>query len=304
MQRNNGGVMLLLAAGLFGITAQADEPALEASVTVLNTDGKESQVTELKFTTGTHRLAWLANPDGKTEDDRKGPLALEVREIQSTTYTKGVVTYVPISHIESVKYDYDNKVINLSVKGLKGPLKGTLQYKGLNALNFSGKVDDKATTFSAGVIGKSTVKAVTFSGAKALPEAKKTGTTWAIQISQPAEKDPTLTVRNLKVLYHYSAGVEKLEDSIPVRKGALLPLNGTVKRFEILATDPNTNIAAAEVDTATSTERIVAIPLIQELDKKTGTLIGFIGEVDVGWKLFPLHTIKVITLTDVKKKVE
>ena len=37
-------------------------------------------------------------------------------------------------------------------------------------------------------------------------------------------------------------------------------------------------------------------------DKKAGTLVGFLGEVDAGWKLFPLHTIKVITPS--KRKIE
>ncbi len=295
---------LTMITGLVAATAQTDDPTSNDSVTVLSVDGKETKVTGAKFTTGAHRLAWLADPNGKTEDARKGPLALEVREMQSTTFSKGIITYVPISHLESIKYDYEGKAVNLSVKGLKEPLKGTLQFKGLNALTFSGSVDDKSTTFSAGVPGKSTVKSMSFAGAKVIPEPRKTGTTWAIQIIHPSEKDPSLTVRNLRVLYHYTGLIEKLEDGIPVRKGALLPLNGTVKRLEILATDPNTNIAAAEVETTAAPERVIAIPLTQEMDMKKGTLIGFIGEVDAGWKVFPLHTIKLITLTDVKRKVE
>ena len=147
-------------------------------------------------------------------------MALEVREMHSTNFVqgKGVATYVALSHVESVKYDYEKKVADINVKGLKEPLKGTLQYQGINVLGFTGSVDGKATTFSAGVPGKSKVKELIFSGAAALPEPKKTGTAWAIQIVQPLEKDPTLTVRNLKVLYQYSGGVEKLETSIPVRK--------------------------------------------------------------------------------------
>ena len=180
---------------------------------------------------------------------------------------------------------------------------GTLQYRGINVLGVSGSVDGKSTNYSCGV-GKSAVKAVTFSGAKSLPDAKTTGTTWAIQIAQPTAKNPVLTVRNLKVFFQYKGGSDRLENAVPVRKGAVLTLNGTVKRVEILATDPNTNIAAAEVETTTGPERIIAIPLTQELEIGSGTLVGFIGEVDVGWKLFPLHTVRQITLTDVKKKVE
>lgn len=292
---------LLAIALLAGASLSADDATSEGTATVVNSEGGEVKVTGLKFTAGTHRLAWLADPKGSTEDARKGPLAVEVREMQSTTFAKGVVTYVPVSSLESVTYDYDKKFVNFSIKGIKEPLKGTLQYKGLNVLNFDGSVDGKATKFIAGVPGKSGVKSITFAGAKELTEPKKGGTTWVIQIIQAAE-NPPLIVRNLKLLYHYTGGIEKLEDKIPVRKGESIPLNGTVKRLEILATDPNTNIAAAEIDTATATDKVIAIPLTQEADKRTGTLVGFVGEVDAGWKMFPLHTIKLIT--DLKRKVE
>jgi hypothetical protein len=300
-------LILGLATGITGTFTRADDPLPEGSAVVIDGDGKEVKLTGVKFTTGTRRLAWLADPNGATDDAKKGPLAVEVREVQSTTFTKGIVTLVQLAHVESAKYDYEKQVVNLSVKGLKEPLTGTLQYKGLNVLGFAGSVDGKVAAFSGGVMGKSAakaVKAVTFSGAKPLPEPKLTGTTWAIQIVQPKSNDPTLTVRNLKVLYQFPGGVEHLEDGIPVRKGALLSLNGMVKRLEIVATDTNTNMAAAEVETTTGPERVIVVPLTQEVDKKTGTLIGFVGEVEAGWKLFPLHTIKIMTLTEIKKKVE
>lgn len=300
-------LILALTAELAGTSAWAADPIPDASAVVVDGEGKEVKLTAVKFTTGTRRLAWLADPNGTTEDAKKGPLALEVRESLSTTYAKGVITLVQVSHLESATYDYDKKVVNLSVKGLKEPLMGTLEYRGLNVLGMSALVDGKAAAFSAGVFGKSAAKAVkkvTFPEAKALPEPMPTGTTWAVQIIQPTAKDPTLTVRNLKALYQFPGGIEHLEGGIPVRKGAMLPLNGTVKRLEILATDTNTNMTAAEVETTTGPERIIIIPLTQELEKKTGTLIGFVGEVDAGWKLFPLHTIKIMTLTDIKKKVD
>ena len=288
-----------------GIEVRADPPADEATV-VVDVDGKETKLTGVKFALGTRRLAWLADPKGATEEERRGPLAMEFRETHSTTYTKGIVTLVPVAHVASVKYDYEKKTVDLGVKGLKEPLGGKLVYKGFNVMGFSGTVDGKTTTFSGGVIGKTpAVKSATFAGAKAVPEIKPTGTAWSIQIVQPLEKDPTITARNLKVLYQYTGGVERVEDAIPVRKGALLPLNGGIKRFEILASDPNTNMAAAEVvDPKTDAERIIVIPLTREQDKKVSTLVGFLGEVEAGWKFFPLHTIKVMTMTEVKRKVE
>jgi hypothetical protein len=293
----------LIACSL-SLTAAIGAEETSPSAIVTDVDGKEVKVADVRFTAGTRRLAWLADPKGSTEDDRKGPLALELREPHSTTFTKGVLTLVPVSSLESARYDYERQLVTLGIKGVDEPLTGTLQFKGINVLGFGGMVDGKPAAFSAGVLGKNTVKSVSFPAAKALPKPSTTGTKWSIQIVQPLAKDPVLNVRNLKVLYQFPGGIERVEDGIPVRKGPLLPLNGTVKRFELLATDPNTNIAAAEVETTTGPERVIAIPLTQTLDTRTGHLVGFLGEVDAGWKLFPLHTIKVMTLTDVKKKVE
>src|SRR5579872_1702800 len=128
MLRKSLGLMLIFVASIAAVNANGDDQVPDGTVTVLTTDGKESKVTGVKFTTGTHRLAWLADPNGTTEDAKKGPLAFEVREIQSTTFTKGVVTYVPLAHLESAKYDSETKIATFGVKGLKEPLKGTLQF--------------------------------------------------------------------------------------------------------------------------------------------------------------------------------
>ena len=55
-----------------------------------------------------------------------------------------------------------------------------------------------------------------------------------------------------------------------------------------------------EVQPDEGPERVVAVPLTLEQNGRTGTLVGLLGEVDAGWKLFPLHAIKVMTL-DAKK---
>jgi hypothetical protein len=287
------GVIMVLALASVIVGARADDqPAGEATAT--DVDGKEHKLTAVKFTTGTRRLAWLADPNGTTEDAKKGPQALEVREPNSTTFTKGVITLVPVSSLESAKYDYEKQSVSLSVKGLKEPLTGTLQYKGINVLGFSGTSGGKTAAFTGGVLSKTAVKTATFPGAETLPKHKAGGITWNVQIIQPAADNPTIPVRNLKVLYSFPGGIEQLVDGIPVRKGQPIPFDQNLKMFEMLANDMNTNIAAAEITAATGPERVVAIPLTMEQDKKMGTLIGFVGEVDAGWKLFPLHTVKVI----------
>jgi hypothetical protein len=277
---------------LIGAASGGDDPPADATV-VTDVDGKEYKLTGVTFATGTRRLSWLADPKGANDDAKKGPLALELREPNSTTLVKGVVTLVPVASLESAKYDYEKQVVSLGVKGLKEPLTGFLGFQGINVLGFRGTSGGKAAAFSGGVLSKTAVKTATFAGAQPLSKPKG-GKTWNIQIIQPKADNPTLTARNLKVLYAFPGGFEQLVEGIPVRKGTPIPFDETLKRFEPLADDPNRNFSAAEVEAGGMPERVIAIPLTLEQDKKAGTLVGILGEVDAGWKLFPLHTIKVI----------
>lgn len=289
MQRRFWAVACFVpAVWLAGALLRAADPPAEAAVT--DAEGKEVKVTGLKFATGTRRLSWLADPNGATEDAKKGPLALEVREPHSTTYSKGIVTLVPLGSVESIKYDYDKQVASIAVKGVGEPLAGTLQYKGINVLTFSGTADGKAAAFSGGAFTKGNIKAVAFPGADPVP-ARKDAAAWQVQIDQSKAMNPTLKVGELKFLYQYPGGVEELADACLVRKGEPLKFDGSVKSYTSLAIDVGANMVAAEVQVGDA-EKVVLIPLQVEKDGKTGTLAGALGEVDAGWKLFPLHTIK------------
>jgi hypothetical protein len=301
------GLILVVAVGLTGSFARTEEPAAGEAI-ITDVDGKEHKLSKIKFGTGTKRLAWLANPQGTTEDAKRGPLALEFRESTSAMpLAQGIITLIPISSLESAQYDFEKEVVSLHVKGLTQSLTGALLYPRVNVLGFSGTDDGKAATFTGGVRGKPTVKTATFGGAQ--PHARsKGGAVWNIQIVKTKKDEPmvvdnpTLIARNLKVLYSFPGGVERLVDGIPTRKGQPVPFDDKLKRFEVLANDFNTNLAAAEIEPAVGPERIIAIPLTLNEDKKHGTLAGILGEVDAGWKLFPLHTIRVITPS--KRKIE
>lgn len=290
--------VLLVSAGLAGTPGRArqDGPAkATGEVVVTDVDGKETRLTGAKLTTGTRRLLWLADAKGVTPDEKLGPLAVEVREANSTTFQKGVLTLVPAGSLESARYDYEKLSVSLSVKGLKDPLTGTLQYAKINNLGLTGTWEGKAATFTAGVLGKGAVKTINFPEAKAVVPPKGGGANWAVQIVHPAAANPTVKARNLKLLYQFMGGTQRLVDAIPVRKGTPIPFDDKLTRFEILANDENTGMAAAEVELGPGTERVIAIPLTTEQDKRTGTLLGLLGEVEAGYKLFPLHTVKSIT---------
>lgn len=291
---------LVTAVGLLaGLGLRADDPPAEAAV-VTDAAGKEVKLVSFKPTAGVRRLAWLGDPKGANDDARKGPLALELRELYSTTFAKGVVTLVPMSGIDSIRYEYDKHTLAVSVKGLTEPLTGTLQYKGINVLSFDADVGGITGKFSGGV-PVTGIKSIALRGAKPLAARPSGGAAWAVQIVQPQANHPTLTVRNLKPLFAFANGTEVLLDAIPARKGDPVSLTSHgFKRLAILAVDPNTQLAAVEVHPEDGPERIVMVPLALEQDQKAAALIGLLGEVDAGWKLFPLHTIKAIT-PDAKK---
>ena len=281
------------------LLVQADEPVAGGAI-IVDADGQEHLLTQIKFGAGTKRLAWLADPQGTTDDAKKGPLALEFREPNSTTLVKGVTTLVPVASIESMVFDHAKQEVTLAVKGLQQRLVGILGYQRVNVLGINGLNDGKAVTFTGGTSGKSAIKRMSFGGAQP-PLKSKTHATWNVQIVQPKANNPTVVVRNLKVLIAQSGGAEKLVDGLPIRKGEPIAFDAKLKRLEILAHDQITDVVAAEVE-AGGSERTIVIPHILERDGKPGTIVGLLGQVDAGWKLFPLHTVKLITPS--KRKIE
>ncbi len=294
-----GSVLLVLTSGL---VPAADEPGGRLDqLTITNLDGQEYRLTGVNFTTGTRRLAWLADPQAATPEARLGPVAVAFREPNSTTYAKGVLTLVPVKHLESVKYDYEREVVTLVIKGAREQLTGSLEYAGVNVLGIVGQAGGKTTTFTAGVRGKSAVKSVVFPDPLPVPPVPKeaAGKGWSVRLVQSKKaaalpEPPPLIVRNLKTLLALPGGAEKLIDGIPQRKGPPVPFDPNLKQVELLAHDPDRNFAAAEITLATGPEKVIAIPLLADADKQAGTLVGLLGEVDVGYKLFPLHTVRLI----------
>lgn len=272
---------------LFATTVAAGQSAKDAgpAATVTDAMGKDVALTGVRFTTGVRRLGWLGGP-------KDAPLALELREPDSTTFQKGVTTLVPLTAVEALRYDYPKLSLTVAVKGLAAPLTGSLQFKGINTCGLEGSAGGVSGKFAGGA--KDGFQAVVFPGAMALP-SRPVGAAWAVRIEQPKAMNPTLAVRNLKLLYA-SGATEWLADDLPLRKGSPLKLDPTAfKKLELLAVDANTQTAAAELTPADGPDRLIAFPLSRERDGKTGQLVGLLGEVDAGWKLFPLHTVRTIS---------
>jgi hypothetical protein len=280
------GVALLAAAVATGQPGKDEPKAAGPAATLTDAAGQEVALTATRFTSGVRGLGWLGGP-------KDAPLALEVREPDSTTYQKGVVTLVPVASVEAVRYDYPKGTLTVTVKGLAAPVVGSLQFRGINTCGLEGTAGGVTGTFAGGT--KDGFRAVVFPGVVPLP-TRPAGPAWAVQTGQPTGMGPTLAVRNLKALYAAPGGVEWLADDLPTRKGPPLRLDAkSVKRLEVLAVDTNTRTAAAELTPADGPERLIAIPLTREHAGKTGQLVGLLGEADAGWKLFPLHTVRAVS---------
>ena len=104
---------LVLGCGLVGAFSRAADAPTGATVT--DSEGMEVKVSALKFGTGTHRLAWLADPLTAPPGTPKGPLAGTARTALDDLF-KGIITYVRFRSVESIKYDYDKQVASVAVK--------------------------------------------------------------------------------------------------------------------------------------------------------------------------------------------
>ena len=277
----------------------ADPVPVAEVVTVVDGDDKELKLAGVKYTLGVRRLGWLGEVSATTEDGKKGPWAFELREPNSTTFQKGVITLVPLPSIESVKYDYTKMTATVAVKDLKEPVVGTTEYRGFSFLGLEGDVGGVKAKLTGGEIPKlkkgpkTGFKSATFPAAKPLPARNANAPVWAIRLENAKPDDPPHTVRNLKALYQLAGGIEQLAESLPVRKGDPVSFGttekpATIKKFEVVAVDPNKKTVVLDLD---SGDRTAVVPT-GELDKKPATLLGLVGEVDAGWKLFPLHTIR------------
>lgn len=258
--------------------------AAETPVVVTDAEGKEVKVANARFTVGTRRLTWLADAKGATPEAKLGPLAVEFREPNSTGFQNGVVTLVPASAIESVKYDAAKLTVAVKVAGVPEPLTGSTAFKGMNALGLETGDPATATKYAGGSV-KSGVQAFTFPEANAFERKPVTDGKWNLTIDQPKANNPVVPVTGLRFLAGNGKG-EAVLTALPAKKGAALDLAAGTP-FEVVAVDLTRKVVVVEVakdDTRTLT-------LTPDVDGKPGSVVGVLGEVPAGWKLFPLHTL-------------
>jgi hypothetical protein len=286
---------IALAFLLMKIFASGIILGAEPAITITDAAGETTALKSAKFTFGTRRLAWKAEKSGATDDQKLGPLVLEFREINSTTFAEGILTLVPASSVASLKYDAEKNTVALTVAGIMEPLIGPTQYKVINQIGIDAEVD-KGTAGLAivkyrGGIAKTGIKAATFSNAKPWEWPAVELKQFTVTIADAKAKNPTQTVGGLQPLYRFADGTEKLLPTLYFEKTLKVPFveikswkqeppaeKGKMPEYTIIASDgkPQTLLPIKAV----------------EIDGKKATLLGLVGVVPAGYKLYPLHTIQ------------
>ena len=295
------------------LAAAADEkpkPAEAGMLLVIDGSGKEQKLKTWKFTEGVRRLGWLAPakaaaagddaskdkkaaPKGKRQPTT-GPEALAIRAEMEIEYLEGVLTLIPLEQLRAI--DFDNEMSTLTVQVGEGDaaekIAGSTKYKRINKLVIEAEVDKGdlgiAEIKYLGGVPRG-IRGVRFPSPKAVPPAPQ-GRRVLVVSSDGKSKTSQHKVVDLMPLYRLPDGGEKLLPTIMFRKTLKLEVS-TIKKIVAAGGDEGGwQVTRKEGEEETLTVR-ETIPY----EGKTARLLGFVGRVPVGYKLFPVSAIAEIT---------
>jgi hypothetical protein len=284
-------IAVLLFAGLARLSADgiAADPPKDAKddgqLVITDANGKEIILPQWKIAGGTRKPGWLT---GKKAD------YFEMRESGSTTYQDGVMTFVPLQRIQSIKYDYDLQTASVQLAGMEKPLSGTTKFKDFNTIIIETELDQgksgvAAQRYRGGVI-KVGFKQVKFPDAKA-PEPKPAmGKLFSFLVAPEGKGKPVvMTATNVQALYRLGDGTEKLLPWLMFKKSLKVEI-GNIQKMHIGDYYPKEKTAECEVTLKDGMQLSLMVLSHATVDGKAATLVGLLGEVPFGWRLFPIHT--------------
>jgi hypothetical protein len=301
---------LILACGLAWVlaapwTSGAAGKKAGGVLVVIDHTGKEVKLSAWKFLSGTRRLSWLApagkakakGEDGGEDEAPAAPEALELREENSTTFQKGILTLVPVAGIKKIDYDADNKTVQVAYltatakDGETGTLTGSTKYTGINKLTLEGEMDlgelgKAALKFQGGT--PRSVKSFQFPDPRPLPAP----------VGRPAvitakDKDKTKhKVSDLRALYQAGRGQERLSNLLMFKATVKIDLAKLQQLRRVESEEKNGGGYDFEVTLKSGKEHtLTLLTNTNPEDGKPAQLEGLVGRVPSGYKLFPAHTI-------------
>jgi hypothetical protein len=308
-------VALTTALGAWAVAAdEAPKPAEPGTLVVLDAAGKEQKLKTWKFTAGTRRLGWLAPAADKAPEKgpgegpraarRKppaGPEALELRAEMKIEYAEGALTLVPLDRLRSLDYDNDKETVTARVAGSDEVLTGTTKYRRINKLVIEAEVDRgeqgiAEIKFLGGL--PRGIRGVRFPPPKA-PAAAPAGRP-AVVVSADGEAKTTHKVADLLPLYQLPDGGERLLPTLMFRK----TLKVEVAKIAKITTAGTENDPSWQVTMKAGGDE--TLTLLQKIpyEGSQASLIGLVGRVPAGYKLFPVAAIAEITFDATGAKPE
>jgi hypothetical protein len=295
-------------------------PAEAGTLIVIDAAGKEQKLKPWKIVTGTRPLSWLAPaapkedaapPGGapKIEGAKKtpaGPEALAFREDNSTDYQEGILTLIPLDRIRTIDYDNEKRLVAVRVATSDKPdaddlITGSTKYVGVNRLTIEAEVDrgklGVADIKFLGGASEKGIRGVRFPAPKA--PAAATSVRPAFIVVAGDDKKNVQKVIDLRPLYQFADGTERLVPTLLFKKTLKLD----VAELQKLVTVDSKAAEGKEVDVTLKDGHSDTLTLLKtgRLDEKDGTLIGLVGRVPGGYKLFPVHTIAEIQFDENKE---
>ncbi len=326
MAKLNRGLLSVLVIGGFALAALAEDspkPAEPGTLLLIDAAGKEQKLKAWKFTAGVRRLSWLA-PDDKPATEKPGakgktatkppgrpaavgPEALVVRDELKIHFLAGVTSFVPLDRIRSLRFD--NEKDTMTVRVAVGPkeeddvtLTGTTAYKGINKLTLAAEVDKGEAgvaelTYQGGV-PRGNIKEIRFPAPKVQPE--KPGRA-AVVTTMDKDVKKLHKVSELLPLYLMPSGREKTLTTLMFRKTLKIDV---AKLKKIVAGTADSDDIVWQV--AQKDGEDASLTLLESMPVAGGTarLVGLVGRVPAGWRLFPVRRINAVQFDGEEKGKE
>jgi len=315
----NRNLLATLLAAALGLPASADDKKEEKKddkkpvLIIVDAKGKENKVTGWQIVEGTRPLAWLA-PDRKPDDEKEdpnvkparvpqGPEGLVFRDESAPNFRKSVETLIPLESLRAVDFDEEKQTMTVKVAVSDKPdddatLTGTTRFAEFNKLTIEAEVDKgelgvAAVKFKGGVKGG--IKGLRFPSPRPLAAPTGRVARVTVQGAKGEEAKGADKVHDLKVLYQAGGG-QKLSPTLLFKK--------TI-RVDIAKLEKVVDAGGQDVDWTISlkggTEETFSLLSSGDIDGKAATLVGLLGRVPAGYKLYPVFTVKEITFEEPAK---
>ena len=290
------GLSILVVGWSLRLPAQAPDDGWE----IIYDSTTRIRLKDAHFSAGTRRLSWLAVDDASAKTKAKapaGPEYLEFREDKTPMYTDDIVTYIPVASLQQLEYDHDKRLARATIKqagDMDVTLIGPTKFANINKFSLEGtglkKSEigiDGALQIQDGLL-KAPVRGFVQHGAK--PVEAPTGRLALVIAQDKAKKQHK--VYGLMPLYKVGAG-QKLASVLMFQKVGQIDLAKIAVLRQVPAADKKKTISHDYEVTQIGgeKEKLTLLDSTQLGDNQKATLLGFVGRVAEGYRLFPPHTI-------------